>query len=906
MIVAIMIMVGLPLSVMAYDLPSDPVLFGVTLSEEDYAYQGLDDGFGGYTFTPSTNMYVTGASAYFLRFDATNTPDDIFYRLFETDGSHQPDAEDYDDYLTEGTLASTNFSSMGLGDFRLVGGDFTTPYMCESGTEYCIVFRGDTALDDIGMVNYDETGTWGAIYNSGGEAFPSNVYTSTSNSMYGFVYGIEDDSGLSCTNYYVTDTLEDVYWDANNNHYETWLDTMEVDENTIMYTVADGIYVGYTEYTDILNTRRHNNYRAGLGIDCTGVDEDNIESVSLYLNIEAYQDDIDYEMYLFVTEYSQVDEDLDTADMIYTYSPSGADRVSYIYEFDTVISGGVDSWFEFKIHPEFFTIDDNDMAWLYITTARIYYGIEPEDATGLNETKSKYVGFSEYSEGHIPYIRICEMSPPEDFEDGIDYDLYPETPANSDTTTPIENGIITSVEWVGVRTMYQEENWAVKVSGTPGTPVTLEFKNDDGVTLKEASDWIRDDGYCYYEGSMPSGYEGLCRVVETETSGESTEWGYLYNGDAIEQVNWAAGKSTDLEDNLYEDMSNFAVYEGMYIPFHWYSNVNNLYWDDYEIRIYSRGEEVYTKNMSDMYDEYYVASNEDNTPMMNYRYVLISPYLYNQASYDELVIDLDLDRVYDDYGYITCGIYNTDDTQITECNSAVWYLNRSVDEAVIGSVVENGYIQTDMYYGDSTHINEDFESATCSVWTDGTTRHDITEVLFGSGNGWRNYLNIPLVGNEATIRLVCGDEDMEYQYKHYQDIRYDSSDMIAPPGVPGTPGTPGTTPGWNFPPASGIVPGTTNSDDIIDDVSTWIDGGLSTFGLDGTFGHWLLMLIGMVVMFVIFRKHRTMRVVAPLMVIGLGIIGRWIPLWMVIMLALAAGFAIWIIFRRTITASGGD
>jgi hypothetical protein len=80
-----------------------------------------------------------------------------------------------------------------------------------------------------------------------------------------------------------------------------------------------------------------------------------------------------------------------------------------------------------------------------------------------------------------------------------------------------------------------------------------------------------------------------------------------------------------------------------------------------------------------------------------------------------------------------------------------------------------------------------------------------------------------------------------------------------------------------------------------------ITDSLSSVGLGNPMGRMMVVLAGMVVAAVVCGKNKTMRVVAPLGVLGIGIIGNWVPLWIVVVLAVGVGFAI----MKFVTKSAG-
>jgi hypothetical protein len=72
-------------------------------------------------------------------------------------------------------------------------------------------------------------------------------------------------------------------------------------------------------------------------------------------------------------------------------------------------------------------------------------------------------------------------------------------------------------------------------------------------------------------------------------------------------------------------------------------------------------------------------------------------------------------------------------------------------------------------------------------------------------------------------------------------------------------------------------------------------------GLGNAMGRMFVVLAGMVAAGVVAGKNKYMRVAAPLGVLGVGIVGFWVPIWVVVLLAVAMGFVI----MKTVTKSSG-
>jgi EamA domain-containing membrane protein RarD len=87
--------------------------------------------------------------------------------------------------------------------------------------------------------------------------------------------------------------------------------------------------------------------------------------------------------------------------------------------------------------------------------------------------------------------------------------------------------------------------------------------------------------------------------------------------------------------------------------------------------------------------------------------------------------------------------------------------------------------------------------------------------------------------------------------------------------------------------------------DIAVDVTDRIEDTLDDFGLNNSGGYWILMLVLMAGAFYFCRNSGSMRVVMPLVVLGIAMSAGWLDAWVIVLLSLAAAFGVYVIFRRT-------
>lgn len=73
---------------------------------------------------------------------------------------------------------------------------------------------------------------------------------------------------------------------------------------------------------------------------------------------------------------------------------------------------------------------------------------------------------------------------------------------------------------------------------------------------------------------------------------------------------------------------------------------------------------------------------------------------------------------------------------------------------------------------------------------------------------------------------------------------------------------------------------------------------LDSVGLGGTMGRMMAVIVGMSVAFFLTRKHGAFRIMAPVAVLGLGIVGGWVPIWITVVLSLAVAGFILLVWKR--------
>lgn len=808
------------------------------------------------TFTsPSTPMYASAIELYMNRYYSASVDDWDYYLTSANESTNKPIGTEI---LAEG---SVNMQSISDGAYSWQKWSFDEVVELEPDTLYALcwcISTGSTYpryYKDSG--NAYGGGTRG--YGDSQDIESINWSISTGEDVSFRLYGLSDISGQQSQTYYISSNDDDAWLDSGDTH--PWVDAC--DGEVVVLHEDDELNVGWWEETNVLNQRHWNIYESILGFDIGTMPADDIVGAELYLYANDHDDDTGLKNYYGVVLKSiGVSTTIDELDFDLAYSaPRGILASDGWTKYQDI---ELDEYYCFDLMPDVLELDSNGYLWFYLMAGKHYYGIEPEDCTGFLEDNQTWIEFQDQNSTYEPYLILYYE---EDADEGDDGGDFVNTSDNGTKIEEIDDGVIVSIDWESPRCAYSSQNMCFVVEGTPGTPFVLQLQTEEGVVLSYVDESVYSNGYYMWDTDVTSSYTGFIRVVEVETSSVSSDWGYLYNGSPLSNMNVSSAVFTDSNYINEEQMRSYAVVDGDIATIHWKSNVDVNYLYNYGLSIYQREDEsVYsTDNLSAFFEDYYLGI-EDNEWSVNSRYVVVR--LQNSANdtdYDDLVIDLDCGSSSDDYGYYVLSIDDSDDIALNEYSTALWFLPRYSDALYMIVSDNNEDITVNCQYGSLSHLADDLPSVTLSTLNNGQVITSSSGLLTSTNQDF--VVTKPSVNNYEMMIEFSGSND----YIHTWYLTYSST----------------------------LNP----SDDRGLDVGGWLEGlmnGLDDIGMNNVLGHWIIIISLMVICYLMLRQDRVLRVIIPLAVFGAGIALSWVDLWIVVLLAIGIGFTVFKVVRPKI------
>lgn len=721
---------------------------------------------------------------------------------------------------------------------EVVAGNLYTVYL--SGTNVSLArYYGEDGSDMGGTSKV--SGEWGYY---------------ADNHIFHKVWGTLDSSGSTQHKYYIGDNDKDGWLDSGVGQ---WLEDCQGESEVVVDTDDTTMKVGYEEHTNVVNSKSYNQYEMAMGFYVEdGFPEGELKGANLYLWVESKINEPQLTHYYFLVNKSLADGEIDTEDYECTYIAPRPVRVSNVYSYGAFATGG---WHKFVLQKDKLVVDSNDYLWLWLVSDKHYYGITPEDCTGVLEDKEQNITFGTRESIHKPYIEITVDAEPEDVEDsGCE---------NDEAVEPITNGTVSSIGWKTTRTMYSNEPLRVDVAGTPGTPINLKVTSEAGSVIASVTDGIREGGHFCWSTSVPAATEGFIRVIESLQNVKS-KWGYCTAGTPVEVVNHTSVKSGVID--YTKPMSYYQVLKEGKILFHWFVNVDSEYTDNYELKIYKRGiTEMYSGTLDDVWD--IIDGAEENSAMVMHRFLVVNPYAANDT-YDDLCIGFNQGASLEDYGFYNIVVESKLGTAITSSDTAGWYLNNANDAAVIKFVKNQDKIEATLTCGENTHIINDIPNMAVELVVNDavvasgsalvTTNKTVTSVTIPAGQ--TSFI--------ARVRLSASNQDYEFIYQKVMTV-------------------------------TGAGGDDDGDDESVADLPKKADEIINKWGLGGYPGHWLILIVAMGFTFFIFRKSEILRVVIPLCLMGAAIAFGWIQQWVVILLALGVGVTVFAALRGKLAGKGG-
>lgn len=511
--------------------------------------------------------------------------------------------------------------------------------------------------------------------------------------------------------------------------------------------------------------------------------------------------------------------------------------------------------------------DENDMVYFYVATTKHMTNSQPAWSYGPYYMN---IQCDDYTDENKPKMVISYVA---------DADARTTTvPANGALDTGGDS--VTSIEWGSPRCAYSDEDIYFKVIGDGGSAIEIELIDINGEVLNSCLDEIRVDDNYDWTAKVAGSFSGFVKAVERNYE-VSSEWGYIaLSPDSSEQTLWTYTRYT--EHPQYEVVfADYIVQDETLAVVHWKTNIDGATeLADFDFELWHKGMTdegyiVYSEALSDIADNYYGHVDTDNDAMCHWRYMLFS---MNAGSgfddMDGLIYDLDISLAEVSEGFYQPVIYETGVAELTETHSSVWYLPvgdtgvyYTLDKA---QYAKSGRMVLTLYSSVASHVRENFRDITIEIMDEGGSVYSSYGVYLDVVNEVKE-MTAPVADGNYIVRVELTGQDVSWSY--IKDLSF-------------TVGSGG----------SAAIDAAEEGRQLL----AKMEGSLDNVGMNNSVGHWVVMLLFMLLVFYVARKSETMRVVLPLLVFGLAMVMGWVEQWIAILLIIVAGAVIAGITRKAL------
>lgn len=546
--------------------------------------------------------------------------------------------------------------------------------------------------------------------------------------------------------------------------------------------------------------------------------------------------------------------------------PSTETRVSS--EIALYTEYGTGEWIEFPLFDSFFdTIYDEETQILSVGFCEATF-----DSTGANpvweDFKDVRVTIDNDPE---PYIRVSYLETTPERELVVDSNA-----ATDNDTTGFE--VADNITWESPRAGYADEGLYFKVNGESGAVISLELQDEYGVVWGSVDNSIRIDGNYDYNPDLPDSWYGWVRLLETNHNLIS-DWGYqMPKPDKDQAGNTVSAVNTEYPQYEFAFI-RYLTYENDAFVLHWKTNIQSDEHGDHNLKIWTNTDNltpIFDNNFEWLNDNYFNA-NDNNSSLNHWRYMIFVPDVEGSGfeTYDGMIYDLDTNYTNSVAGYIHAVVLDTTDNSIlADSHSCYWYLPTEKDGIITrldsAQVGKGGELIVYVQVGQACQVRDTLPALNLKMIDEDDNVVCQTDQSFVEDALNEYVWTAPTVSGQYVVRFTFSGVDT-WDYIH--DIPF----------------------------SVGPSRELTGAASIIDSLEQWI----VNVGMDNPVGYWVILLIGMVLLFLVAYKSPLLRVVLPLVFLGLMLIWGKIDTWLIVLLALGAGLTLWGIFRRKAHGGGG-
>lgn len=476
------------------------------------------------------------------------------------------------------------------------------------------------------------------------------------------------------------------------------------------------------------------------------------------------------------------------------------------------------------------------------------------------------------------------------------------TPAASRTMNVLSNAAdytgvllgtenVTAISWLTPRAAFADDingmGW--RFEGNAGAAFSYSVSSDTGDLITSGNNTIKSNGYYYLYTTVPATWEGWLRAKSTDllVNTNYSVWGRVESPPNINQ-RLLSVSALDTEYPQYDyDFSRYVIFKNGVGYLYWKTNLEAGDMANYHIKLMAGGDQVnatsWNATMQYLNEYYFLTKDSNNYDMAHWRYLAFTPYISTTGfnTYDGFIINAAQDYSLTQTGFWQGAIrQNTDNATLTYTDSAYFYLN---DIAQGVSITLDGYkVATSSEITATVNIGAHSQVSTRLRYLQVTLFNDLGEVA-GSGTGFVSIgsnkvtFSAPLTVGSYQARFEFYDDTLVPDYRYIKDVAF----SVVAAGTPGTI-TPGEVPG-----TSGFL--------------AWLNALLDSKGMNDAAGHWMIIIILLVLVTAIFGIYGKMPLVATvidILIFGMALYIKWVDTWIIALIAIGAGFAIYRLFKK--------
>lgn len=451
---------------------------------------------------------------------------------------------------------------------------------------------------------------------------------------------------------------------------------------------------------------------------------------------------------------------------------------------------------------------------------------------------------------------------------------------------------VTGISWLTPRAAFADDINGIgfRVEGNPGAAFSYQLVDSTGTLLDSGNNTIKSNNYFYWYYEPEIGYTGWVKLkVRLERDNTLTEslYGRIEAPPDLTQRTLTVNAYDTAFPQYDNELNSYIVYRNDVGILYWKTNLETADMNNYSIALLSGGDSghvMYSANMSTLNSDYFQVTDSANEDMAHWRYLMFTPAGSSINRYDDMIIYLGKE-----YTLTNCGFWqgiirlNSDNSSLTWTDTAHFYIN-SIEQGLQFSIQdsdsEDGMINAIIDVGEHCKIASRLPYLSIAVINELGAVLGYVESFVVVGN---NNISFPMpeYEGEYEARFTFYDSELVPDYEYIHDVTFTLISGASGAIVPGTP-----------PSESGIV--------------GWINGILRDHNMDNAAGHWLLIIILCVIVAAVFGVYGKMPLVATvicILIFGFALWAGWVDRWIIVLLAIAAGFTIWRLFRKQ-TGSG--